>query len=366
MSQSITTREYASAILRALQVDSEYAWYDAETEPRLSANIKKSIGYGDLVSRHLFGELQTSDCFILQAVMSLGFCTAGMVREMLAFIKSGHDKQNCIVPGMPELVSRLKALSRLSLVYIFEYYYDGTKHLMYSVTIMGIQYWNHASMKKNKNMDVMMNTIPPIDMMRCLGASYVALKYASMLGTSVCREIKSNDTINLGGGYGKQTVYSRLYCKTDDTSRYLIYIEPAYANYDERRFTDAENSQMIITRLKELRRHMAFNLNSKERDPEGNETSVLSYKGVQLILVVENKAALDKVVSLLYREMPDLLSSVWFTSCSVLQYTRDVAHSFFVVKVGDDADGQISYKIGIAKHEDLLKCQDASVELKEN
>lgn len=351
-SQSVKNNTKGSKILELLNLDSMYGWYNADDEPKLSADSIRGGGRRDLELKCLMGEIPISDVFIMEALIKLSVATVDMVKDMLELMKKEMPRQNITTPDRAGVKSRLNALCAVAIVYKHDFKFHGRRYQFYTLAKEGFLHWSHRTGRKCEGYDQYLNQCSKQILMGKLSAAYVSVQYAMALENCI-KDISSNIMVMLSKTpISTMTLASKVYIKKPDGLKYIIHFEPLYFVRDERLDTEKDHDERQVARIRELWRRFNYEKNEHSRDAKSGQ---LCYRDVRLVFIVENKTSLGKAVELINSNIPEMLNDVWFTTTEIIRESDDVFGCFIHIKIMQSAeDGTLKYGFSLAKHDVLL------------
>ena len=342
---------YFLKVKEAFMAPAEYGWYDGSNTPvpvMVSASSLAAIE-----QKQMYGQIRTPDVFILRAVVMLGYATPDMVVKCLKVLRKIEGGEKAIpVPDKGDLVMRLYDLVNMGILYRYCFKIAGEERDIYSISYIGSSFYNHMAGidYRQDSFDKAYNNIPGMMKMRRLSSSYVTIAYASAVSDMVTK-VKSNDIVKFSDG--TCILYNRLELKTAEGKEYVLIFEPAFRFFDGSLLSEADNEENLLCRLRDIKRHIDYRRNmTTSIDGE----KVARYSGVYLVLLVEDKAALDRAVRIVNTYYPELLECVWFTTTNAFKMLGNPRMSFFTIEVTavEDNTEEVKYRLMPAFHKDLL------------
>ena len=334
-------------IREELNNDSPMAWY----EPTIgcmegvskAGNVQFSVVEGFFNS----GQFCNNDGFILEVLQMYSFATVGMVRDGMEMLKRKGEKVNVIPPSSIE--ARLEVFSRVGLVakhrYTERLNNGGPRtiamHVVWSITSMGIKVITKHREKRIQGYDILRCLENSVSKMMVLSSSYGASLYAK--GVDSCIPIISSSSL-LNCPDVKNAYYSsKVTLVPSDSCMRTLFFETAFTR-DDGYIKPSVRIEKMVQQFKDIVKYIKY----KKDDYDGDYCA-------KLVILVENKGALDEVVDILSVEAPEVFDYAWFSSIPVMR-VREIKLPFLYVSTESLAreGGKVVYKVGPVDDETFI------------
>lgn len=335
-------------IKEGFSIKSPYAWYSSRLG-QLEPTAKSGGAHQSVIERNFnSGEFCNKDGFILEALSLFGWATAGMVRDGMDLLRRSGERLELMTTGFIE--SRLNAFIGLGIVAKYQYgcvELEGkakgsvVQREAWVITSMGLKVLVKHREKVINDYDVMLAMENATKKMTNLSSSYGANIYIKKLGNELVPRISSHRLLRCPGLKG---VYysSKVSVRTFDDNLRVLFFETAFIRDDGYILPEQRISSMV-RQYRDILTYIKYKKESYEGDYDA-----------RLVILVEDKAALDEVVNILSDKLPEIFDYAWFTSIPIMRI-KEVDLPFihipseFIVR----EDGKTSYKIVLAADEEF-------------
>lgn len=326
-------------IREELNNDSPMAWY----EPTIgcmeavskTGNVQFSVVEGFFNS----GQFCNNDGFLLEVLQMYTFATVGMVRDGMEMLKRKGERVNVIPPSSVE--ARLEVFSRVGLVAKYRYTErrndSGPKsvamHVVWSITSMGIKVVTKHREKRVQGYDVLRCLENSVSKMVVLSSSYAASLYAKSVDSCI-PTISSSSLLNCPDVKGAYYTAKVALIPSEGCMRTLFF-ETAFTR-DDGYIRPAVRIEKMLQQFRDVIKYIKYKKDSYEGDYDA-----------KIVILVENKKALDEIVDILYTEMPEIFDYAWFSSVPAMRL-RDVKLPFLYVSSDslEREGGKVLFKVG--------------------
>ena len=326
-------------IREELNNDSPMAWYEPTIGCMEAVSRAGNVQFSVVESFFNSGQFCNNDGFLLEVLQMYSFATVGMVRDGLEMLKRKGERVNVIPPSSVE--ARLEVFSRVGLVakhrYTERLSSGGPKsvamHVVWSITSMGIKVITKHREKKIQGYDILRSFENSVSKMMVLSSSYAASLYAKCVDSCI-PNVSSSSLLNcpeVKGSYYTSKVSlipSEGYMRT-------LFFETAFTR-DDGYIKPAVRVEKMVQQFKDVIKYIKYKKDSYEGDYDA-----------RIVILVENKGALDDVVQILSLEIPEIFDYAWFSSIPVMRI-KGIKLPFIYVSAASLVrdGGKVTYKVG--------------------
>lgn len=327
---------------------SPFAWYSSDIGQLEPVSKAVKVHQSVVESNFNSGEFCNKDGFILEALSLFGWATAGMVRDGMDLLRRSGERLELIPTSY--IQSRLEAFSHWGIVAKYQYKCvenEGKEKSavvhreVWVITSTGLKVLVKHREKLLNDFDVMLAMENATKKMTNLSSASGANLYIKKLGNECVPRISSHRLLRCPGLKG---VYyaSKVSVRTFDDNLRVLFFETAFIK-DDGYILPEQRIDSMVRQYRDIITYIKYKKESYEGDYDA-----------RLVILVEDKPALDELVNILSDRLPEIFDYAWFSSIPVMRI-KEVDLPFihipseFVVKEG----GKTSYKIVLAADEEF-------------